>query len=291
MNEEGIAMSFDHSFNLRRTVRRHAYWIPLLILTAWTLGPLLWTLSSSFKPLLEIYTSPPTLIPSTFTVQSYINAVTHQGFVRYFLNSLYLATASTILATIFSVFCAYALARYAFWLRPVVMMFIIVPRILPRAALIAPLYEIIARIGLLDTYAVLIITYTATAIPLATWILTGFIAAVPRQLEECAEIDGASIWRILRSIVIPVALPGIITVGLVSFVQAWKEFPFVLAFTTSRDMRTLPYQLYMMRDALGIQDWPLILAFTTLTILPLVLVFVRFEKHIVSGITRGAMKE
>jgi ABC-type glycerol-3-phosphate transport system permease component len=153
-----------------------------------------------------------------------------------------------------------------------------------------PLYRLFAAIGILDTYTVLLISYTATAVPMATWILAGFFKDIPISLEESARLDGANLFTILYKIIIPIALPGLITVIIVAAVQSWNEFPFVLAFTNSARMRTLPYQLYLMQDALGIQDWSLINAFSMVTIIPIIFVFLMFQKRVINGLVGGAVK-
>jgi ABC-type glycerol-3-phosphate transport system permease component len=109
-------------------------------------------------------------------------------------------------------------------------------------------------------------------------------------LEEAAAIDGAKPWQIIWHVIIPISMPAIITVSIFSLREAWNEFPFVLAFTTSSDMRTLPYQLFMLKDSMGMQDWPMVLAFTLVTIMPLLILYIIFEKKVVNGIVSGAVK-
>lgn len=276
--------------HVKKFLRNNWVWIPLVFFAIWTVLPLIWTISASFKPVLEVYETPPTIIPRDFTWEAYTKVFQFPGFSRYFLNSVILTLGSTFVTLIVSTLGGYAFARYAFWGRSLLLMVILVPRILPRAALIVPLYEIFASLGWLDSYQVLILTYASTAIPMATWILTGFFAQVPKDLEESANLDGATFLQTLIRIILPISLPGILTAVVVSVVQAWNEFPFVLAFTTSSSMRTLPYQLYMLRDTMGIQDWPMLNAFTIVTIIPILIVYLRFEKRIVSGILAGALK-
>jgi len=270
-------------------LRRNLVWLPLVVVVTWTLVPLLWSLSASLKTPLELYQTS-TLIPRDPSLDSYRRVFEWPGFWRFLFNSTLLALTSTALALVVSSLAAYGFARYAFRFRNVLLVLILVPRILPRASLIVPLYQLVERFGLLDTYAVLIITYTATAIPFATWILTGFFAAVPKELEEAAAMDGASIAQRLWWVVLPIAVPGLITAAVFSLREAWNEFPFALAFTTSMDMRTLPYQLFLLRDSVGIQDWPLMNAFTIVTILPILFLYLRFERYVVSGLTSGALK-
>ena len=267
---------------------RTIVWGVLAVLTVWSVLPIVWSLSASLKTPLTLYTSG--LVPTDPTLDNYYRVVTSDGFSTYLWNSFFLAMASTAIALFLSVLAAYGFARYAFRWRHILLLFILVPRILPRASLIIPLYDMVERLNLLDTYTVLVVTYTATAVPMATWILIGFFNAVPRELEEAAAIDGASLWQRIWGVVVPISLPGMVTAGVLSLREAWNEFPFVLAFTTSSDMRTLPYQLFLLRDSMGIQDWPLINAFTITTIIPILALYLIFEKRIVNGLTSGAVK-
>lgn len=273
---------------LARFGNRILVWIPLIVLVAWSLVPILWSFAASLKTPLEVYQA--NWIPEAPTLANYTELLGSSDFWRYFGNSLFLAITSTALALLCSVLAAYAFARYAFRWRHILLFAILIPRILPRASLIVPLYELLERFGLLDTYIALIVTYTATAIPLSTWILIGFFQAVPVELEEAAAIDGASLWQRLWRIVVPIAIPGMVTVGVLALREAWNEFPFVLAFTTGAEKRTLPYQLFLLRDSMGIQDWPLVNAFTILTIVPILILYLFFERRIVSGLTSGALK-
>lgn len=273
---------------LARIGSRILVWIPLIVLVAWSLVPILWSFAASLKTPLEVYRA--NWIPEDPTFGNYRELLGSASFWRYFGNSAFLALTSSAIAVFCSVLAAYGFARYAFRFRNVLLVAILIPRILPRASLIVPLYELVERLGLLDTYTALILTYTATAIPLSTWILIGFFHAVPLELEEAAAIDGASLWQRLWRIVVPIAVPGMVTVGVLALREAWNEFPFVLAFTTGAEKRTLPYQLFLLRDSLGIQDWPLVNAFTILTIVPILILYLIFERRIVSGLTSGALK-
>ncbi|SDX89654.1 carbohydrate ABC transporter permease [Roseicitreum antarcticum] len=280
-------MTNDSSLNRPLGTRIFA-WSVLALITLWAVLPILWSLSASFKTPLTLYTGG--FLPEDPTLDNYGRVLTSDGFAQYMANSLFLALASTAITLFVSVLAAYGFARYAFRWRHILLLFILIPRILPRASLIIPLYDLIERLNLLDTYTVLIITYTATAVPMATWILIGFFQAVPKELEEAAAMDGASIWQRIWKVVVPISLPGMVTAGILSLREAWNEFPFVLAFTTSSDMRTLPYQLFMMRDTMGLTDWPLINAFTITTIVPILFLYLLFERQIVNGLTSGAVK-
>lgn len=272
-----------------RLLREALVWLPALLLVVWTATPILWAFTASLKQPLEIYEST-SLLPRSPSLDAYRQVVQMRGFPRWFLNSVVITAVATVVPLVLSVVAAYAFARYAFRLRHVLLLLFLIPRILPRVALIVPLYDLLFELGLLNTYAGLFLTYIASAVPLATWLLVGFIAGVPRELEESAAIDGASLWIRLRYVVIPMIWPGIVTAAVLCVREAWNEFPFVLAFTNTTEMRTLPYQLYVLEDAMGIQDWAVYNAFTIMTILPLLVLYLLLERRIVSNIVGGALK-
>lgn len=269
-------------------MKKSILWLATGALVIWTLLPLLWAFLATFKTTSEIYAGE--FWPRGLNFRAWGDLFALNGFWRFAFNSLYVTTVSTVIATLISIAAAYAFARYAFKWRHVLLLFILVPRLVPRVALIVPLYLMFSQVGLIDTYTVLIITYTASAIPLATWTLIGFFGAVPKEVEEAAAIDGAGLLRRLTSVVLPLSIPGIITIGVVSFVESWNEFPYALAFIQDTSMRTLPFQLFTLESSLGLVDWPLISAFALFTIIPILILYIRFEKLIVSGLTAGAVK-
>ncbi|MGI9418110.1 MAG: carbohydrate ABC transporter permease [Geminicoccaceae bacterium] len=274
---------------LARSWPLFALYAALTFLVLWTVLPILWAVSASLKQPLEVYEST-SLLPKSFSLSSYWGVLTMDGFGRWLLNSTLVTVVATIVPLFLSILAAYAFATYAFRFRHILLFLFLAPRIIPRVSLIVPLNDWLSQLGLLNTYWVLFITYTASAIPLSTWILTGFFAAVPRELEEQAVIDGANLWQRLWYIMLPVAWPGVITAAVLCIREAWNEFPFVLSFVNQTDMRTLPYQLYLLRDAMGIQDWALYNAFTIMSVLPLILVYILLERRVVESLISGSIK-
>lgn len=286
MNQQGMKLQ-----RLRNAINNRLYWIVLGFLVFWTVFPLLWGFSASFKGLSEVYRVPPTLLPEQILTRAYQVVFQSRNFLLYLYNSTFLAITSTVIAVFVSILAAYGFARYKFKAAGVLLTLILIPRIIPRASLIIPLFRMMSALELLDSYPSLILTYTATAIPLNTMVLTGFFRAVPKALEESAQIDGAKLWQRIFYIILPMSLPALITVTVMSLREAWNEFPFVLALTTSSEMRTLPYQLFMLRDAMGIEDWPVVLAFTFFTIIPILTFYLIFQRKVTSGLVSGALKE
>jgi multiple sugar transport system permease protein len=162
--------------------------------------------------------------------------------------------------------------------------------LIPRISVVIPLYRMIVSVGLLNTYTALLLTYTVTSIPFAVWILTNVFQSIPKEIEESAFMDGAKLWQTMMHIMVPIATPGILAVIIFTVRETWNEFPFVLSFTTSAALRTLPYQLFLFRDTLGIENWPLINTFAIITVLPILIAYFIFAKQVTTGIIQGAVK-
>lgn len=273
---------------VRHFLGTNIIWVGVILLIVWTFLPLVWSITASFKTPNEVYTFG--ILPEDPSADSYRDVFNSRNFWRYMYNSMFLAVISTFVSVTVSAFAAYAFARFAFRFRHTLLLLILLPRLIPRVSLIVPLYQLLLSLGLMNTRTALIVTYTASAIPLATWILVGFFAALPKDLEEAAAVDGASRFQQLWKIVLPLSVPGLVTVGVLAFRDSWNEFPFVLAFTSGADQRTLPYALFLLSDTVGLQNWPLVNAFALVTIIPILVLYLRFEKHIVSGLTSGAVK-
>lgn len=273
-----------------RRLKRALIAIPLAFTVIWAALPLLWAISASFKKPIDVYKIPPEIIPSDPTLANYQQILQDPATFRFLQNSLVLTISSTLVAVIIATVAAYGFARYTFRWRHALLLFILIPRLVPRVSLIVPLYRMAESIGALNSFTFLIIIYSGTAIPLATWIMIGFIQAIPKELEEAARIDGASTWQVFRRVVVPLSIPGLLTIGVLTFREGWNEFPFVLALTTNREARTLPYQLFLLLGTEGIQNWPLVEAFAIISIVPIILLYLRFEKYVVAGLTQGAVK-
>jgi multiple sugar transport system permease protein len=153
-----------------------------------------------------------------------------------------------------------------------------------------PLYRLAVAAGALNSRLALIVVFTGTILPFSIWLMTGFFEQIPIELEEAAAVDGATAWQRLRQIVLPLSLPALITVGALAFREAWIEFDLVLALTTNADARTLPYELFLLSEVTGLPDYPVEAAFAILTTIPLVIIYLRFERQVIGGLTSGALK-
>ena len=274
---------------VRRWVRRIGIWIPLAALAVWTIFPILMTLSVSFKTRSDV-SADPGLIPSDPTFDGYRSVIEREGFQSAFLNSLIVGFGTVLLTLLIAVPAAYAFARFSFRGRHLLLLFTLLPRLIPGLGLMVPLYRLAVALGAIDQLLTLIVAFTGTVLPLAVWLLVGFFQQVPRDLEEAASVDGASLFTRIRYIVLPLALPAMITIGVLAFREAWNEFNLVLGLTSSPGSRTLPYELFLMTQTTGFQDNPGQAAFAIMTIIPFIFVYLRIERYVVSGITSGSVK-
>lgn len=273
----------------RAVVRKVFIGIPLAALTVWTVFPLLMTLSISFKSRADV-SADPGLIPSNPTLDGYRSVIGQQGFQGAFVNSVLVGLGTAILTLVLAVPAAYAFARFRFRGRHLLLLFTLLPRLIPGLGLMVPLYRLAVAVGGIDKLSTLIVAFTATVLPLAVWLLVGFFQQVPRELEEAANVDGATMFERVWHIVMPLAVPAMITIGVLAFREAWNEFNLVLGLTSTPGSRTLPYELFLMTQTTGFQDNPGQAAFAILSIIPFIFVYLRIERYVVGGITSGAVK-
>lgn len=274
---------------VKRIGRQTLLALPLVALVLWTLAPFLVTLSVSFKDRAAVFADPG-LIPEAPNIDAYREVLSSESFTSSFLNSLIVGVGTTLLTIVIGVPAAYAFARFNFRGRHLLLLFTLLPRLVPSIGIMVPIYRLAVAIGALDSRLTLIVVYTGMLLPLAVWLMVGFFQQIPRDIEEAANVDGASLWKRLRYIVGPLAAPAMITIGVLAFREAWNEFTLVLVLTSTPGKRTLPYELYLMQGIEGIANFPGEAAFTILTVLPFILIYTRVEKYVVAGLITGSGK-
>ncbi len=261
----------------------------LILLTAAFFGvPLYWMVLTSIKTPEEIFTTPPTIIPSQITLENY-GSVLDASYLRFFWNSLVVALGTTVLALVFGVFASYAFSRLRFRGRKALLMGIILTQLLPMAVLIVPIYRIMRRLDLLNTHPGLMIAYLTFDLPVVIWLMRGFYVGIPRELEEAAQVDGATQLGAFLRVTLPLAMPGVLATGAYAFFMAWQDFMFALAFMSSNDMRTLPLGVLSYIGEHG-TDWGKLMASSVLLMIPIVIIFALVQRQFVAGLTRGAIK-
>jgi len=293
-----IALERGRSFTGEKPVRakRRGYRGPslavlltLAFLMVWTLAPFVVSFIVSLQTRGEVFSNP-SFFPRNPSFEAYLTVLNTPTFWSSFGNSAIVGLGTTILTIVIAVPAAYAFARFNFRGRALLLLFTLLPRLVPNLALMVPLYRLAVDTGALDKIITLVFVYTGMILPLAVFLLVGFYQKLPVELEEAASIDGASLWQRIRYLILPLSIPALITIGVLAFRESWNEFTIVLVLMTSEENRTLPYELYSYQGTEGIIDYPAQAALAILTIVPFLLVYMRLEKYVVQGITSGSGK-
>lgn len=266
--------------------------VPLVVLQLaiafLVLAPFFWMVSVSLKPATEPFAIPARLWPDNPTLENYVLAFRPE-FRRYFLNSIIVSGATVLITVPLALLAAYSLTRYQFRILSVFLAAVILAQFFPAGAMIIPIYKMVKAANLLDTYASLIIAYITVTLPVAIWMLRGFLVRVPKTLEEAAAIDGARPLRAFFDIVVPLARPGIIATTVFVLIVTWQEFLFALSFTSTKEMRTLPVGMNDYIGQYGVRYGEL-MASSVMVSLPVIVIFFFLQRQFVSGLTAGAVK-
>lgn len=252
--------------------------------------PLVWMLSTSFKPPPELVRLHPSLVPESPTFDNYVQAFTEQALGRAALNSLQVSLASAVLTVLLAVPAAYALARFRTRLRGVALGWVLVSQLFPFVLLVIPLFLILREVGLANSHAGLVLVYVVWSLPFALWLLQGFVRSIPRDLEEAAATDGATRLQILRRVVAPLLAPGVVATALFAFISAWNEFFFALVLLKTPDLATLPVMLARFVGAEGVARLGPLAAGSLLATLPSLLFFAFIQRRLAAGLLAGAVK-
>jgi multiple sugar transport system permease protein/raffinose/stachyose/melibiose transport system permease protein len=252
------------------------------------LMPFFWMVSVSLKPPTEPFAIPARLWPEDPTLSNYVTAFRPE-FRLYFLNSVIVSLSTVAITVTLALLAAYAFTRAQLTIVSVLMSFVIIAQMFPASAIIIPIYKMMKSANLLNTYASLILAYVTVTLPVAIWMLRGFLARLPVTLEEAAEIDGAGPLRAFFEIVVPLARPGIVATAVFVLIVTWQEFLFALSFTSTREMRTLPVGVNDFIGQYGIRYGEL-MASSVLISLPVIAVFFLLQRQFVAGLTAGAVK-
>ena len=261
--------------------------LQLLVLAAVML-PLLWMISVSFKPDNEPFAIPARLWPENPTLSNYAGAFEPE-FRRYFLNSAIVSISTILISVTAGLLAAYSLSRFRLRGFGLVLLFIITAQVAPAATIIIPLFQIVKTFDLLNTYVALVSAYVTITLPVATWMLLGFIRGIPRELEEAAMCDGATRFQAFRLVVVPLARPGIAATAVWLAVVVWQEFLFALSLTTSRNMRTVSVGMSDFIGQYGIRYGDLMASAVAVSI-PVMVLFFFLQRYFVAGLTAGAVK-
>ncbi|WP_244213670.1 carbohydrate ABC transporter permease [Paenibacillus barcinonensis] len=271
-----------------RRMRSGIVWTLLTVYGILTLYPFYWLVLSAFKTNEDFY-SRPFGLPANWHAANFVNAWESSKLGTAFGNSMIVSTGSLVLTLFIAALASFILARFQFRWKGLVMTFFVVGMLIPIHSTLVPLFILMKQMSLLNTYWALILPYTAFALPTAIFVLTAYLISIPRDIEEAAFMDGTGLWGLFTRIMLPMSLPALSTVTILSFLHAWNDFSFALVFINKTGLKTLPLAIANFAD--GYQtDYGLTLAAMTLSVIPTIIVYLIFQEQVMKGMTAGAVK-
>jgi multiple sugar transport system permease protein len=276
--------------NLLKMDNKYTATILALISTVVFLFPVYWMFTTSIKPMSAIFATPPQIIPEEVNFNAYVkNFIENPEILTFFLNSFIIAAGTLILTLVLASPVSYALARLQIRGKGMIMITLLITQMLPSIMLALPFFILFSKLHLLNSFIALIIANTTASLPFAILVLRPFFMSIPNGLEEAAAIDGCNRFTTFYKIILPLAKPGLLTVGSFSFLFAWGDLLFALILTSDESIRTLTVHLYTFVGQHG-TDWSSLMAVATISIIPIILIFIAFQKHIVGGMASGSIK-
>ncbi len=266
-------------------------WVGFIAILIWCLLPIVWIISLSFKGPTETAAGSPQFLPKEPTLQNYRDIIDNPDFKDSLINSFGIAAIATFLSVILATLAAYAIARLDFKGKRLVLSIALAIAMFPVVALVGPLFDLWRTLGLFNTWPGLIIPYMSFTLPLAIWTLSAFFREIPWEMEQAAQVDGATSWQAFRKVIVPLAAPGVFTAAILTFFFAWNEFVLALSLTSTTASRTVPAQLsyFVGPDPLNPPYGQLATASVIVTV-PIIIIVLLFQRKIVAGLTSGAVK-
>ncbi len=275
-------MTLDH-------VKSAAFYALVLFIVFVMVFPFYYAVLSSFETGTAIFEI--NYLPHSFNLQNYYSVFQSGPFALNLLNSVIVSTAVVLLSLLIAVSAAYALSRFDFRGRYLLLMTILGVSKFPQIAVLAGLFELVRATGLHNTMWALIFSYTIFTLPFTVWVLTTFMRDLPVEIEEAAIVDGATPGIIIRKVFLPLMWPALVTTGLLAFIAAWNEFLFALTFTSSTEQRTVPVAIGMLSGSSQYEiPWGPIMAASVVVTVPLIVLVLIFQRKIISGLTAGGVK-
>lgn len=264
-------------------------WIPLIIINVFVVFPIYWAVNTSLKNESDILKFPVDYLPSKVTLENFIEAWSNAGFNVYFINSLKISIVSVVFIVIVSIMVGYALGRYKFKGKMLFLGLLLAVQFIPAAVLLVPLFNIFNKAHLVGSHLALIIVNITFQIPFNCILMRGFVEGVPIALEEAAQIDGCSRLQGIFKVVLPMLVPGIVTVAAFAFIGCWNEFLFGLMFLNDPSKYTVPIGLKMMQGEYSVKYGAMAAGALIAMCIPVAL-FAYLQKYLVTGMSAGAVK-
>ncbi|MBS1673740.1 MAG: carbohydrate ABC transporter permease [Actinobacteria bacterium] len=262
--------------------------IAVAVVLLFTLFPVYWMVSSAFDK--KASSGGQSLLPKEFTFDNFAFVLTDGGFATFLRNSLVVALVTVLVSGFVCLLAAVAVARFRFKFRTAILLMILIVQMVPLEALVIPLFLQVKSLGLLNSILGLMVVYVALSLAFGIWMLRGFVQAVPIELEEAAYIDGAGWWRMFRSVLLPLVMPGLVATSVFSFITAWNEFIFAMTMLGgATDQYTVSIGLKSFFGQYS-NDWGSIMAASTLITVPVMIFFVIVQRRLSSGLVAGAVK-
>lgn len=273
---------------LNRVVKL-AVWMAMLLLLLVVIFPFYWMVNTSLKPMSEVFKSPPAFYPSTLSFAGYVNIWATRLMGRFFLNSTIISVGSTLLAMALSALAAYGFSRFRLRWEQSLILILLLTQMLPGTLLIIPYFQLMAKLRLINSYVSLILAYVSFALPFSTWMLVGFFRSIPLELDEAAMVDGCTRVSAFWRVILPLSVPGLVAVGIFTFLLAWNAYVFALVLTTDPKMFPLSVGIANMLGEYQVA-WNEMMAGAVLATLPVFILYGFLERYLVQGITAGAIK-
>jgi trehalose/maltose transport system permease protein len=277
----------------RRIVKRGPFLLLIAIIFIYAIFPFYWALRSAFTPDGDLFSTPIQYFPTHPTLANFREVLSSGDFQKALLNSTIVAGSVTLISLVFGALAGYALGRFRFRGRSTALYLMLSMTIFPQIAILGALYTMINRFGIYNTREALIFSYMIFTLPFTVWVLTSFVRALPKDLEEAAYIDGATPFQTFYKVILPLIAPGLVTTGLLAFISAWNEFLYALSFTETPDKRTVPVAITQFVGKSGSTfqvPWGQIMAATIVVTVPLIVLTLLLQRRILAGLTAGAVK-
>jgi multiple sugar transport system permease protein len=277
------------SVKTRRTLAKAGVLTGLIIGALFAGLPVLWMLSTSFKGNGEVFQSPPRLITKSFSFDAYREILGNGAQLRFFLNSYIVALSVTALTLLVAILAAYAFSRFNFPFSRTTNAVIVSVQAVPPITLVIPYFGLVVALGLYNTYSGLILTHMVFTLPYAIIMTTAYLNTLPRELDESVKVDGGNSWTALWRILVPISVPGLVAVGVYTFMISWNEYLFALTLTRTDDMRTVPIGIQLLMGQHS-YEWNQMMAMSILGSIPVLVLFLVFQRRFIGGLTAGAVK-
>lgn len=276
-------------YRLRKGLPRVLLWVMLIGWLTFALGPYVWMLLTSFKPLSQLFTWPVRYLPEVWSVKSYGDLFRQTEFSLFMRNSIIVAFCTMVLTMLLAVPAAFSLSRHRIRGKKFILAFLISSQFFPSILLVLSLFSIMKQLGLLQSLVGLMLVNTAFVTPFTIWLIKGFFDSIPKEIDEAAKIDGCNEVQMIRHVLLPVLVPGLVAAAAYIVIFSWNEFLFAVTFASAERVNTIPVGLKSFIGEYATR-WDLLTTGGVIAALPILIFFISIQRRLISGLTSGAVK-